>query len=43
MNQNEPIDNNLIDVFTKLSSDFIKGEVSEVAQLSEFIHIFSNK
>lgn len=43
MNQNEPIDNNLIDVFTKLSGDFIKGEVSEVAQLSEFIHIFSNK
>jgi len=43
MNQNEPIDNNLIDLFTKLSIAFTKGEISEVAQLSEFIHIFSNK
>ena len=43
INQNEPIDNSMIEIFTRLSSDFIKGEVSEVAQLSEFLHIFSNK
>lgn len=43
INQNEPIDNNLIEIFTSLSADFTKGEISEVAQLSEFIHIFSNE
>lgn len=43
INQNLVIDNNLIEIFTSLSSEFVKGEATEVAQLSEFIHIFSNK